>query len=118
MSYDFTGGMKYTRVYKPPEPDPAADELKKLRAAEDEADSVRRNARLIPRYEMTSTAYVYTELEMKISDKEQQIQALRSAIRNFQEFHPSKVAPPELEHELERRQQQLAALKAQQEQKE
>ena len=89
MSNDyFPGGMKYTRVHKPPEPDPGADELKKLRAAKDDADSVRRNARLNPNYQMTSTASVYTELEMKIMSYEEQIRLIEGSSRNFVEFHP------------------------------
>lgn len=104
----------YSRVPEPQQPDPAADELKKMRAAEDEAESALRQGRLIPRYEMSSTAYVYTDLEMKIMSLEERIRLLEGSIRNFVEFHP-RADIAHLYQELEQRQQQLAALKAQQE---
>lgn len=114
MSDDyFTGGIRYTRVPKPPEPD-ITSELKKLRAAENEADSVRRSARLIPNYQMTSTAHIYTDLELKIMSCEERIRQLEGSIRNHIDFHP-RADITHLHKELEQRREQLAALKAQQE---
>lgn len=113
MTYDFTGGMQYTRVPSPQQPDPTS-ELRELRAAEDEAESAKRQARLIPNYQMTSTAHVYSDLELNIMSCEERIRQLEGSIRNYIEFHP-RADITHLHEELATKLKELAALKAQQE---